>query len=233
MIVLSWNCQGIEATWTVRALREMIRSHNPDMVFLIETKCNSQRMDNIKRSINMDGLAVNSKSRGGGLALLWRKSLTTTIQSFSQHHIDSSVQESSQPHAWRFTHIYGDPDVMKRKHTWSLISTLRKQSQRPWFCIGDFNEILDHKEKEGGSIRPNWQMRDFRRALADNGLHDLGYLGEPFTWSNRQDHPATVRERLDRACASDSWLSCHLDAVIRHLNTIYSDHCPILLKSDP
>ncbi|KAL0445840.1 UNVERIFIED_CONTAM: hypothetical protein Slati_1711900 [Sesamum latifolium] len=190
MIVLSWNCQEIGAPWTVRALREMIRSHNPDMVFLMETKCNSQRIDDIKRSISMDRLAVNSKDRG--------------------------VQESSQSHAWRFTGIYGDSDVMKRKHTWSLISTLRKQSQRPWFCTGDFNEILDHKKKDGGSIRPNWQMRDFRRALADNGLHDPGYLGKPFTWSNKHDHPATVRERLDRACVSDSWLNCHPNAVIRH-----------------
>ncbi|KAL0454417.1 UNVERIFIED_CONTAM: hypothetical protein Slati_0780900 [Sesamum latifolium] len=131
----------------------------------METNCNSQRIESLKRSTGMDGLAVQSIGRSGGLALLWRKSVNVTIQSYSHRHIDSSVQETSQSQIWRLA--------------------------------GDFNEILDHNEKKGGSFRPIWQMKDFKNALENNGLHDLGFSGEQFTWSNRQDPPNTVQERLD------------------------------------
>ncbi|KAL0327085.1 UNVERIFIED_CONTAM: hypothetical protein Sangu_1786500 [Sesamum angustifolium] len=46
---------------------------------------------------------------------------------------------------------------------------------------------------------------EFREALADCELVDLGFSGDPFTWSNRHPAPTTVWERLDRGCANIDW----------------------------
>ena len=44
----------------------------------------------------------------------------------------------------------------------------------PWFCVGDFNEIVKSEEKMGGASRPERQMVAFKEALDFCGFCDLG-----------------------------------------------------------
>ena len=41
-------------------------------------------------------------------------------------------------------------------------------------------------------------ITNFREAIQDSGLVDLGYKGYLFTWSNKRFGPWIVEERLDR-----------------------------------
>ncbi|KAL0407262.1 UNVERIFIED_CONTAM: hypothetical protein Slati_4040100 [Sesamum latifolium] len=125
-----------------------------------------------------------------------------------QGYIDVSAQLEDNQSWWRFTGIYGAPDISQRVDTWRLLTRLHAQSTRDWLCAGDFNEILDRSEKSGGPPRLNWQMRNFRTALTECGLSDIGFTGSPFTWINRHASPYTVYERLDRACANRGGRSC-------------------------
>ncbi|PKI75633.1 hypothetical protein CRG98_004034 [Punica granatum] len=70
----------------------------------------------------------------------------------------------------------------------------------PWFIIGDFNEIVDPTEKQGGApFNPTRALR-FRAALETCGLMDMGSCGPRFTWQDRQfTGRERVFERLDRA----------------------------------
>jgi hypothetical protein len=56
---------------------------------------------------------------------------------------------------------------------------------------------VDQSEKLGGAIRSEAQMERFRSTLVDCNLGDLGYCGSKYTWSNKQDSGAFVKERLD------------------------------------
>ncbi|KAL0449431.1 UNVERIFIED_CONTAM: hypothetical protein Slati_1499500 [Sesamum latifolium] len=85
----------------------------------------------------------------------------------------------------------------------SITLTLAAQSPRVWLVAGDFNEILDHSEKQSGLPRPVWQLRAFHLALDNAGLFDLGYSSELFTWCNRREEPSTILERLDRALGNN------------------------------
>ena len=81
-----------------------------------------------------------------------------------------------------------------------------EEDNLPWLCCGDFNEILFNYEKEGGPPRVQRCMEDFRKALEDCDLHDLGFTGDPFTWRNNHHVAASYkRERLDRAVAISAW----------------------------
>ena len=73
---------------------------------------------------------------------------------------------------------------------------MKKENNLPWFCCGDFNEILFNYEKEGGPPRVERCMVDFRKALEDCDLHDLGFTGDPFTWRNNH-HVAQVTKGKD------------------------------------
>ncbi|KAL0318239.1 UNVERIFIED_CONTAM: hypothetical protein Scaly_2851700 [Sesamum calycinum] len=200
MSLLVWNCRGLGGPWTVRNLGSLIRENHPALVFLAETKCSSRQIDALKHKFDMNGLSVDSIGRSGGLALLWNELVDVILQTFSHCHIDVSVKLSDDQEWWRFTGMYGEPDTCKRDSTWRLLSHLHSQSARSWLCAGDFNEILDQSEKLGGPPRPVWQLQNFRQALVECELSDLGFSRNPFTWSNHHAFPHTVQERLESMC---------------------------------
>jgi hypothetical protein len=45
-------------------------------------------------------------------------------------------------------------------------------------------------------------MESFRRVLKDCDLHDLGYVGDAFTWRYNHHVGSYTRECLDRALAN-------------------------------
>jgi exonuclease III len=38
MKIISWNCQGLGNPKTVRAFKKLMQTHQPDIIFLMETK---------------------------------------------------------------------------------------------------------------------------------------------------------------------------------------------------
>jgi hypothetical protein len=123
--------------------------------------------------------------------------------------------------------IYGEPRWEDKYKTWDKLRELNNNSELPWVVIGDFNEILFSYEKEGGNPRPQPYMQNFREALMDCNLEDIGFMREPFTWKRGQ-----LRERLGRAMANGDWIIMHPGAVLQHLEYTRSDHRPILLDTE-
>ncbi|KAL0350238.1 UNVERIFIED_CONTAM: hypothetical protein Sradi_4173000 [Sesamum radiatum] len=150
----------------------------------------------------MFGIDVESKGKSGGLMLLWNKSVVVHIRSYSIDYIDAKVHRKGEVDMWRFTGFYGNPDVSKRKKSWMQLVRLSQDRNLSWLCLGDFNEVLARIEKSG-TPRSNWQIQNFRDALQQINLTDLGYTGYKYTWWNRRDSPYIVGARLDRATITD------------------------------
>lgn len=49
-------------------------------------------------------------------------------------------------------------------------------------------------------------MEEFRLTLESNGLIDLGWRNQMYTWSNRHNDETHNMERLDRVVANKQWL---------------------------
>ena len=97
-------------------------------------------------------------------------------------HIDAIVFEEQGMKKWRFTGFYGHPETRKRGESWTLLENLSGRSNL-LVCMGDFNEIMHAKEKVGGEVRPEGQMRCFHEMINRCSLRDLGYVGLHYTWS--------------------------------------------------
>ena len=93
--------------------------------------------------------------------------------------------------------------------------------------LGDFNEIITTSEKEGGNIRPQHYMQEFRDCIDDCGLQEVMVIGDLFTWSR-----GPIRERLDRALCNELWARKFPYAGLVHEHHIHSDHRPILLDTE-
>lgn len=101
----------------------------------------------------------------------------------------------------------------------------------PQSCMfGDFNEILEMHEKEGGALRWERQIDAFRAALGVCECRDLGYRGNIFTWQRGKSMDTVVRERLDRFVADNNWCNMFPYAEVIHFPICYSDHGAFLLK---
>ncbi|KAF9594175.1 hypothetical protein IFM89_028832 [Coptis chinensis] len=69
--------------------------------------------------------------------------------------------------------------------------------------------------------------------INDLALIDIGFQGYPYTWSNKRTSPDNIQKRLDRALVNIDWYTLFPNATLVHKAAIGSDHCPILLDTQP
>lgn len=125
--------------------------------------------------------------------------MDVALRSYGRRHVDVDVMEENGA-VWRLTGVYGESAAERKKETWRTLKILGQQHQdgRPWLCLGDFNEILSADEKVGGAARPQQLMDNFREALVQCELCDIGFEGDKFTWRNHSKVLDNyICERLD------------------------------------
>lgn len=76
-------------------------------------------------------------------------------------------------------------------------------------------------------------MHQFKNALNINDLHDLGFIGNKFTWRRGQNEQSGIFEKFDRAYCSSTRMDLFPNACVWHLPFLSSDHCLILLDLMP
>jgi hypothetical protein len=89
--------------------------------------------------------------------------------------------------------------------------------------------ILSSKAKQGGNPIDNTITTMFRSTLTLCGLQDLGFEGDIFTWTNRNQGDQFIKARLDRFLANNEWITCFPKYSNHHLLRYKSDHSPIML----
>lgn len=232
MKVLSWNVRGLGRSRTVKRLKNKLRVINPRILFLMEIKLSSKKMELGMLKCGFENrIDVGAIGARGGLSLGWKVNALVQLKSFSSYHIDVEVHDNECGDTWRLTGFYGNPDERCRAASWDLLRQLNHGQVIPWVVLGDFNEITSSFEKKGGRLRSDRQMRDFRRALEDCNLNDLIFVGRWFTWERGRFASTIIRERLDRGVSPLSWVNLFPGYRLEHLSHSFSDHCPLLLDT--
>ena len=114
MSLLSWNCRRLRNQRTVNALKKIIKAQVPNLVFLMETKSDTDWMEYIRDQCEFkNGFFVPSDGSSGGLALLWRKEVIVHIQNYSSSLIDAFV-DGGVDGWWHLTGFYGNPETSRR-----------------------------------------------------------------------------------------------------------------------
>ncbi|KAG7559476.1 Ribonuclease H-like superfamily [Arabidopsis thaliana x Arabidopsis arenosa] len=106
--------------------------------------------------------------KSGGLALMWKESVKIKILQSDKRMIDALV--SWQDKEFLLTCIYGEPVQSERGELWERLSRLGGNRIKPWMMTGDFNELVDPKEKIGGPVRKDASCVEFRQMLKACGL---------------------------------------------------------------
>lgn len=151
MSCLSWNCRGLGNSQAIQYLRCIVEEKRPTFLFLIETLCDLNKINQIKVLLGYDDcLVVDCIGHSGGLALMWKSTATVNHIYSSNHCIDVAVTISDIS-AWRLTGFYGQPDRSRPSESQNLLLHLVGRSSLPWVLMDEFNDILAQHEKRGVS----------------------------------------------------------------------------------
>ena len=112
-----------------------------------------------------------------------------------------------------------------------MLENMVKSFSGPWDVIGDLNCIKRSEEKCGGRAVSECSVNYLKDFMSNIGAIDLGFNGLSFTWSNRREGLANIKEMLDQCLCDQEWKSLFLKAGVRHLCNSNSDHNPILLDT--
>ncbi|XP_073353800.1 uncharacterized protein [Aegilops tauschii subsp. strangulata] len=140
--------------------------------------------------------------------------------------IDVKIEEANNV-VWRLTGMYGEFRWENKHMTWSRMRQLHQNLKLPWILLGDLNEIQYLHEKDGGNPRPIQYMQAFQQVIEDCEMHDLGFIGDKFTW-----HRGRIKERLDRGLVNDTWSVLFPHAALQNMEYNHSDHRPLVVDTE-
>lgn len=112
--------------------------------------------------------------------------------------------------------------------SWDLLRRLSSFSTLPWIVARGFDEILYVSEKTGQE-RNNWQIENFRNAILDFGLFDLGFDGPKFTWKGLNQGTDYIKDRLDHIFATTYFSQVFLTFFVKNTSVSRSDHLSLIL----
>jgi hypothetical protein len=161
--------------------------------------------------------------------LAWRNGVKLECFLTNVNTITAWCYSDPPNHPWMLSCIYGSPYASNKLHLWENITKIGTNYTRPWLCIGDFNMILNQIEKMDGLPNACSSQDFFRTFLNLFGMVDLGFFGNPFTWSNHREGISLIKQRLDRGIASTQWIYLFPFFSILHLPALSSDHNLIIL----
>ena len=151
MNIISWNCRGLGNLQAVLVLHNLVKTQEPKILFLMETKLDVRRMEFVRIKLRFKHcFTVPSLGRSGGLALLWNDEVELSIHNYSINHIDAHVRSQGELR-WQFTGFYRHPIAHRRRESWVLLDKLHNMDGLPWLLMGDFNEILSLDKRLGES----------------------------------------------------------------------------------
>jgi hypothetical protein len=232
MKILSWNCRGLAQSSTIRSLRDLIRKNNPYIIFLSETKTASPTTSSflIQLGNNMNVQAPPSGSRGG-LFLAWKNDINLSDFYVSHDMICAWCSSDSHTIKWLISFVYGPPYQKSNSDFWTTLAAFVDNCDFPWFCIGDFNAITAQHDKLGGRPFQMFSRNTFSFFMNQFGMIDLGFSGNPYTWSNHRQGLCLIKELLDRGIATNQWIQHFPSFSVTHLPAHNSDHNPLLLDT--
>ncbi|KAK1378358.1 Endo/exonuclease/phosphatase domain-containing protein [Heracleum sosnowskyi] len=182
-----------------------VENKNADDTDMTE-EAKKSKMEWVHLKLGYQGMfVVDPIGRSGGLALLWKESEQVELLGFSQNHIDVKINMENGT-SWRLTGLYGEPNRALRSRTWDLLQNLSRDSNLPWCVIGDVNNVVDARDKVGGSQYPSLLIDGFNEALQDAGLIDMELVGHQFTWERGKGTTDWMEVCSDRALTTEEWL---------------------------
>ena len=237
MKMIAWNYQGAGSITFRNHAYELQRRHRPNILIIIEPRIAKAKAQAVINTFPYThSRHVDPTGFSGGIWMLWNESPSFKVEiiTHSEYSIHALVKVSSPSLSFLLTAVYASSNFNKRKIFWDYLQNLVAIVSLPWVLLGDFNDMLSDDEKMGGLPVNRHRITTFRNCMDKYGLMDLGFQGPRFTWTTKSPiWQNIIKEQLDRRLGNVEWKLLFPTAEIHDLPRVKSDHCPILLITNP
>ncbi|KAI9072621.1 hypothetical protein K1719_045417 [Acacia pycnantha] len=182
MNYILWNVRAAGARSFSSLIRGIAHSFGVDFVALFETRCSSSKAYRIATLMGFTNFKIiDADGFKGGIWCLWSDKFSHVEVRESTNQFVHIRFTGHLGQAWEMMFVYGSPNIVLRRTLWRDLMSLRRSVHVPWCLGGDFNATLASDE------RCSWRStrgsdREFYSFVDDADLHDLGFVGPPFTW---------------------------------------------------
>lgn len=214
MKILSWNVRGIGNNKCLRNCREMFRNYKPDVLSLLETRCDESSVaEAFGNKLGFQQVSLlPSAGFAGGILVMWNESVNVQVIHSTFQVVHFMVSENNL--SWVLSCSYVQPHCQMKELFWEEMTSFAYNLNLPWVVIGDFNDIASSEEKSGGAEFSANRAQQFLERSQGCDLNDIGAsLGTKLTWSLRVNGRVILRERLNRAFRHSLALQCFPEAI--------------------
>lgn len=150
--------------------------------------------------------------RAEGICSAIKEDIDVKILQVTPNYVDA-IFYSSQTAPWMCTFTYGSPYWQEEAESWEAMQEVVSSYGGPWrSCL-----VSKPDRQKGGRPRTRSASSGHERLMNSLGLVDLGLTGNQFTWKNRRERRAHVKERPDRGVANVTWRETFPRATVKHL----------------
>lgn len=180
-------------------------------------------MENLVEELGFYNMhSVEPVGKSGGLALMWKESVSVKVIQANRRMIDVSIPW--QDKSFFLTCVYGGPVKRDRGGVWERLQRIAIDREGPWMMTGDFNELVDPTETKGGAFRKESECIEFQQTLRIYGMWEKRHAGYRYGIRNE----VLVQCRLDRTVANQEWMEMFPESQARYLKKIFSDHSRLI-----
>ncbi|KAL2898046.1 putative RNA-directed DNA polymerase from transposon X-element [Bienertia sinuspersici] len=179
-----WNVQGTGDRAFLAVLKEIIRTHQPNVLALVETHMGGDHAVRMASILGYNGhVRVDAQGFSGGIWVYWNKNIVTVepIRQHEQYIIMEIARVGEIP--WYFTAVYASPNPSKRQELWRDLKTFAATHNKPWMIAGDFNETRYRWERSSSCGDTDRRSRRFNDWVEELELVEVEFVGAAHTWA--------------------------------------------------
>lgn len=185
MKLISWNIKGLNGPGKGRLLKNMIMLEKPQILFLQETKCNSNTLERIAAKTWPGGLvtAVDANGVSGGLEIIWdaRTIMLNNIHA-NKNFIQAIFHIIGTNIYGHLTNVCFPQETMHKIEILNTLLAINTNRLHPlWITGGDLNMMTRLEEKRGGRNRGNREGIHLKDFIQNNWLIDMPFNNGIFT----------------------------------------------------
>lgn len=154
MLAIIWNCRCMGRPEVVRSLRVFAKTHKPSLLFLFELRTSSTpKIQNLCYSLGFQHLEfIPAIGRAGGILLTWKDYIDLLVIAQNGSLISGLVFMPQLNITQQYMGFYGPTNPTMRPQFWDQLLDIEKNWKGSWLIIGDFNTVLEQKDKISGKI---------------------------------------------------------------------------------
>lgn len=136
MKIICRNCRWLGSFRAIQIICCFIKQHNPQILFLMETKLSSRELEHKINNWKFYGmLTVDFIGRKEGLALCWTRDVNLHIKSYSFNHISALIDLNHSAFISSFVGFYGEPIMEERWRSWKLLDQICYPVLKTCLCV--------------------------------------------------------------------------------------------------